>query len=99
MFIVIVMHNCKPAMRDKAIQRIDRNGEEMAKLPGFLYRYRTEAKQSELTIGTITGWVDEAAYENWLEVKRAMPSEEGESPYESAKNERHFVRHTHFTQE
>jgi heme-degrading monooxygenase HmoA len=99
MFIVLVMHNCKPGMVEKAIHRIDRNGDEMANIPGFLYRYRTQGKSSELAIGTVTGWLDEASYEAWLEVKKTLPPEEGESPYESATSERHYVKRSQFTQE
>jgi len=91
MFIVTVHHNCKPGRTDQAIERIDRNGRQMAEVEGFLYRYRTRHKDNSQMICTITGWESEDAYERWLAVKKGLPEESGESPYISATNERHLV--------
>jgi len=94
MFLVVVMHTCKPDMVEAAIRRIDRNGEMMSEVPGFLFRHRTQATHSERVIGTVTGWDDEPAYERWIEIKRRLP-DEGPSPYEHAKSERHRVIRSH----
>jgi len=94
MFLVVVMHSCKPDMIDIAIRRIDRNGDMMAEVPGFLFRHRTRAAHSDRVIGTVTAWESEAAYEQWLERKRSIP-DDGPYPYESATSERHHVERSH----
>lgn len=94
MLIVTVVHHCKPTMIGVAEERIDHNGDQMAAVPGFLFRYRTVSTSDPLTIGTFTGWDDEAAYDRWLKVKANLP-ETGPSPYLSAKNEQYRVVRWH----
>jgi hypothetical protein len=93
-FIVTVLHNCKPDMVKQAEQRIDRNGDHMAAVLGFLFRYRMVSKSDPLAIGTITGWADEAAYERWIQMKGDL-SDIGPSPYLSAKSDKFFVCRSH----
>lgn len=95
MFVVLVNHNCKPNRIDEAIDRIDRNGDQMAKVAGFLYRHRTANKFKEHNILTITGWADEAAYERWLEVRKTLRAPQGESPYIDAVSECYHVMRSH----
>jgi heme-degrading monooxygenase HmoA len=91
MFLVLVHHHCKPDKVEAAIARIDSNGDQMAKITGFLFRYRTTAKHDPLQISTVTGWANEASYDDWLNTKATLPAE-GESPYLSARSERHTVK-------
>ncbi|HEY4135019.1 MAG TPA: antibiotic biosynthesis monooxygenase [Alphaproteobacteria bacterium] len=93
MFIVFVHHICKPDMVDQAVARIDENGDRMMKIPGFIFRHRTENKENKYQISTVTGWADEAAYDAWIAVKG--PADPGASPYEKVVNERHLVRSSH----
>lgn len=95
MFIVFVHHQVKPDMVEQAVARIDENGDRMSKLAGFLFRHRTVAKDDDHKISTVTGWVDEAAYDAWNAVKGVTPP--GASPYLKVVNERHFVRRSHRT--
>lgn len=94
MFLVIVMHHCKPDLLAQAEARIDGNGDRMASFPGFLWRHRTVSKNDPLTLGTVTAWVDEASYDAWREAKAKDP-DTGPSPYVSATSERHQVVVSH----
>ena len=90
MFIVIVHHHVRPGMTDKALARIDGNGDRMADVPGFLFRHRMVAKNDAMIISTVTGWTQEAAFDMWQKIKAGLP-DTGESPYVRVETERHNV--------
>ena len=90
MFIVTVNHNCKADMIAQAIDRIDGNGQAMARVPGFLFRYRLRQTDDEKMILTVTGWDEATSYQRWLEIKKTMP-DEGISPYVGATSAQHIV--------
>ena len=94
MFIVVVRHQVKPGMLDKAYARIDGNGDRMAQVPGFLFRHRMVAKTDPLLISTVTAWTEETAFEVWQKIKAGLP-DTGESPYVKVETERHYVQHSH----
>ena len=94
MIIVIVNHFVKPGRNDAALLRINTNGDRMASLPGFLFRYLLVSDKDPQKISTVTGWEAASDYDHWNEVKRAggegrMSPEE--SPYERVVNEVHSV--------
>jgi heme-degrading monooxygenase HmoA len=99
MFIVVVDHFCKPDRVDEAIDRIDRNGDQMARLPGFLFRYRMTGTADPLRMSTVTAWTDAAAYDAWIAKKRTIDLAAGpspkDSPYERAVNTTYDVAHVH----
>jgi heme-degrading monooxygenase HmoA len=94
MFIVVVRHYVKPDKVDKAIARIDNNGELMAEVPGFLFRHRMVAKNDPLIMSTITAWMDEASFQVWQKIKAGLPAT-GESPYVRFESESHLVERSH----
>ncbi|MFI5267262.1 MAG: antibiotic biosynthesis monooxygenase family protein [Chloroflexota bacterium] len=94
MIIVIVNHFVKPGRNDAAVQRINTNGDRMATLPGFLFRYLLVSDKDPQKISTVTGWEAAGDYDNWNVVKRADekgPMSPEESPYERVVNELHTV--------
>ncbi len=94
MFIVVVRHQVKPGMIDKATARIDGNGDRMAELPGFLFRHRMVAKTDPLIVSTVTAWAAEANFDAWQKIKAGLP-DTGESPYAKVETERHYVERSH----
>ena len=96
MFIVLVRHQVKPGMIDKANARIDGNGDRMAELPGFVFRHRMIAKNDPLLVSTVTGWADEASFDNWTRIKAGL-SDSGESPYHRVETEKHSVARSHLS--
>ncbi len=96
MIIVLVRHVVKPGMLDKAIARVDSNGDQMSKLPGFLFRHRLRSKNDPMIVSTVTAWTDEASFDAWNKIKAGLP-DSGESPYLRADSERHFVESSHGT--
>lgn len=99
MFIVVVDHFCKPDRLDDAIARVDLNGDQMAELAGFLFRYRLTGTENALRLSTVTAWTDAAAYDGWLARKRAIEAAAGPnpkgSPYEKAVNTTYTVARVH----
>lgn len=99
MFVVVVDHFCKPDRVGDAVARIDLNGDQMAQLPGFLFRYRMTGTANPLQMSTITAWTDQAAYDGWIARKRALEAAAGPgpkgSPYEKAVNTTYTVAHVH----
>lgn len=94
MIIVIVNHIVKPDRNDAAVERINTNGDKMAALPGFLFRYLLVSDKDPQKISTVTGWEAASDYDHWNVVKRA--GEPGrmspdDSPYERVVNEVHTV--------
>jgi heme-degrading monooxygenase HmoA len=84
MFIVIVHHWCKPGMTERARRRLDGNGEEMARRPGFLWRHRIEAAKEPLKVSTVTAWSSEATYKAWMDYKKALDRKKTPDPELSA---------------
>lgn len=95
MFIVIVHHWCKEGMLGVARDRIDRNGDAMAGVPGFQFRYRLEDPSSPLKVSTVTAWLNEADYKEWLSRKNQGMATEAESPYEQVENSVYVVARAH----
>lgn len=99
MFIVVVDHFCKADRTEDAVKRIDTNGDQMASLPGFLFRYRMVGTDNPLKISTVTGWGDAAAYDGWIKKKRALDAtaavDAKGSPYERASNATYTVERMH----
>lgn len=94
MFMVIVHHWCKVGMLDAACDRIDRNGDAMASVPGFRFRYRLEDPGAPLKVSTVTAWSHEADYQEWL-ARKGLMAAEAESPYEKVENSVHVVARAH----
>lgn len=94
MFIAIVHHYCKSGQVEAAGARIDGNGDQMAGLPGFVFRHRLLDRDNDHKITTLTGWVDEAAYEA---SRSQRPSREpnAPTPYERTVREHYTVESTH----
>jgi heme-degrading monooxygenase HmoA len=95
MTVVIVNHFVKPGREEAAVTRINTNGERMATLPGFLFRYLLVADKDERKISTVTGWDELASYHHWNEVKATYesgPASPDGSPYERVVNEVHTVK-------
>ncbi len=99
MFIVVVDHFCKADRTQDAIGRIDHNGDQMASMPGFQFRYRMVGTANPLKISTVTGWIDASAYDGWIKRKRGIDAtasaDPKESPYESATNATYVVEREH----
>ncbi len=99
MFMVVVDHFCKAHRVDDAVARIDQNGDQMAEVPGFLFRYRMTGTANPLQLSTVTAWSDKAAYDAWVAKKRALEAAAGPnphgSPYEKAVNTTYTVAHVH----
>jgi heme-degrading monooxygenase HmoA len=95
MIIVIVHHWCEPEKKAASVERIDFNGDTMAGVPGFLFRYRMNAPKDALQISTITAWQSEAAYQQWLEEKRARPDANLPNPYSRVENQLFVVDSSH----
>ena len=98
MFIVIVNHWCKPGKAEAARSRIDKNGEDMVKAEGFLYRYRIENPAEPDKVSTITAWSEEGQYrvfKDWQRQQAASASVPGEIPYERIVNETFEVMKEH----
>lgn len=98
MILVTVNHFCRADMVEKASARIDANGDRMATLPGFLFRYRMTARNDPLMMSTVTAWADEASYDAWRDIRNTGNEGwmfEGESPYKNAVSQVHFVDKVH----
>lgn len=87
MIVVIVHHWCEPNMKAASIARIDGNGDSMAGVPGFLFRYRLDAPTDALKLSTVTVWESEAAYRQWQELKRSKSGGAASNPYSRVENE------------
>jgi heme-degrading monooxygenase HmoA len=98
MFVVIVNHWCKPGKADVARSRIDKNGEDMVKAEGFLYRYRIETPAEPDRVSTITTWTTEGHYRTFKDWQRRQPggtTNPADSPYEKVVNETFEVKKEH----
>lgn len=73
MIIVVVSHQVKPGMGPDAIRRIDENGVQMARMPGYAFRYRMSPESEPLKIVTVTGWRALADFEHWNAIKKTLP--------------------------
>jgi heme-degrading monooxygenase HmoA len=93
--IVIVNHFVKAGRVDAAVKRINTNGERMAEVPGFLFRYLLASDKDALKISTVTGWDEPASYDRWNVLKKTLdtaPASPDDSPYERVVNEVHTVK-------
>ncbi len=96
MIIVTVHHWCKPGMVEQARERIDSNGDEMAKWKGFLFRHRIEKADEPQRVSTVSGWSDEPSYRAYQSAKKAKDAAANAvSPYERVQNEVFAVQHSH----
>lgn len=87
MIVVIVHHWCEPNMKEASIARIDGNGDSMAGVPGFLFRYRLDAPTDALKLSTVTAWESEQAYRQWQEIKRSKSDGGTPNPYSRVETE------------
>lgn len=98
MVVILVHHDCKPGMADKAIARLDANGTRMAAIPGFLFRYRLRSESRPLRLSTVTGWESEEHYQAWLAARKPSsdnPAFAGEPPYDAVTTEVLHGERTH----
>ena len=96
MIIVTVDHWCKAGMVEQARERIDRNGDDMAKWQGFLFRHRIEKADEPSRVSTVTAWADETSYRDYRDAKKAKDAAVGApSPYERVLNQIFSVKQSH----
>lgn len=95
MIIVTVHHWCEPEKKAASIERIDFNGDTMAGVSGFLFRYRMSAPKDALQISTVTAWRSRAAYEQWLKEKQSRPGADQPNPYSRVENQFFVVESSH----
>jgi heme-degrading monooxygenase HmoA len=94
--VVIVHHWCKPGMIESARLRIDENGADSARAPGFLFRYRLEKPDEPNRVSTVSGWTSRAAYRAWKDARsEADQSVPATAAYERWVNEIFEVEHSH----
>lgn len=58
----------------------------MARIPGFMFRYRMGTQKDAGQISTVTGWQTEADYLRWVEEKRARTNQPS-NPYARVENQ------------
>lgn len=73
MLIVVTEHTVNPGFHDAARRRMAANGRAMAARAGFLFRHLLDRVDSPDCLASITGWTDEASYEDWVTVRNQLP--------------------------
>lgn len=93
MFVRIVHHWAKPGQTEIGREFIDANGEKMASVSGFKYRYRLEPPEGPTFITTLTAWDSEDSFLKFKSTQ-APYSENPDYPFERVETKELFVQST-----
>jgi hypothetical protein len=94
MHLVIVHHWSKPGMLEATRQLVDKVGEDMGPVPGFLFRYRIEQEHDLYKISTLTAWADEKDFENYRMGRKPPNLESPSVPFHRYERETYTVKST-----
>jgi heme-degrading monooxygenase HmoA len=94
MYIVIVHHWSKPEMLEATRQLVDKVGNDMLTVPGFLFRHRIEQEHNLLMVSTLTAWASEQDFENYRKSRKPPNLESSSVPFHRYERETYTVKST-----